>query len=181
MSGFRLVSVFDISQTSGNELPEDPARPVLLDGEAPAGLWDALAGIVTDNGYRIERGDCGGMNGFTQPGKSLIRVREDVSDAQAVKTLIHEVAHMLLHTEDKTLCADALAHRNVSEVEAESVAFIVSEVHGLPTESYSLPYVAGWSNGKSEVVALTADRVLKTAKQILATTDPAEVAETTAA
>jgi len=174
ISGFRIVPVFDVSQTDGDALPDDVSRPTLLDGEAPAGLWDALAAIVLDHGYTIERGDCGGANGYTRPDKSLIMVREDVSDAQAVKTLIHEVAHMLLHTDDKTLCADAMAHRNVSEVEAESIAYLVAAEHGLPTETYTLPYVAGWSNGKSEMVAVTADRVLKTSREILAKTAPAE-------
>ena len=174
VSGFRLVPVFDVSQTVGDDLPEDPSRPVLLNGEAPEGLWESLADIVAAHGYRIERGECGGANGFTRPSDSLIRVRDDVSDAQAVKTLVHEVAHMLLHTDDKDLTEDAILHRNVAEVEAEGVAHIVAEVHGLPTDDYSLPYIAGWSDGKSEVVAATADRVLRTAKQILATTDATE-------
>jgi hypothetical protein len=78
---------------------------------------------------------------------------------------------MLLHTGDKALTEDAILHRNVAEIEAESVAHIVAQVHGLATDDYSIPYVAGWSNGKTEVIAATADRVLKTAKQILATTD----------
>ena len=64
---------------------------------------------------------------------------EDVSDAQSCKTLIHEVAHMLLHTEDKTLAQDAMLHRNVAEIEAESVAYIVAAVHGLPTETTPCP------------------------------------------
>jgi antirestriction protein ArdC len=172
--GFRIVSVFDVSQTEGDPLPEDVTRPVLLDGEAPEGLWESLAEIVTDTGYRIERGDCGGANGFTRPDDSLIRVREDVSDAQAVKTLCHEVAHMLLHTEDKTLCADALSHRHVAEVEAESIAHLVAMEHGLATENYTLPYLAGWSDGKTEVIAATADRVLKCSREILARTAPVE-------
>jgi len=174
ISGFRIVPVFDVSQTDGDALPDDITRPTLLDGEAPEGLWDALAAIVAEHGYRIERGDCGGANGFTRPSDLLVKVREDVSDAQACKTLAHELAHVMLHTEDKTLCADALAHRSVAEVEAESVAHLVATEHGLPTEPYSLPYIAGWSNGKSEVVALAADRVLKTSRAILAKTAPAE-------
>jgi antirestriction protein ArdC len=182
VSGFRLVSVFDVSQTSGEELPTDPARPVLLDGEAPEGLWDSLADIVEDHGYTLRFGPSEhGENGYTRPKDKVVQVTEGLSPAQSCKTLIHETAHMLLHTDNEVLTQDAILHRNVAEVEAESIAHIVSEVHGLPTEDYSLPYIAGWSNGKSEVVALTADRVLRTAKQILATTDPAEVAETSAA
>jgi DNA primase len=174
VSGFRLVSTFDVSQTDGDALPEDPARPVLLDGEAPEGLWQSLATMVYDHGYTLQRGpSTRGENGFTLPSEKVIQVTEGLSDAQSAKTLIHEVAHMLLHTEDKTLTEDAILHRNVAEIEAESVAYIVAEVHGLPTESYSVPYVAGWSNGKTEQIAATADRVLKTAKRILEVTEVA--------
>jgi antirestriction protein ArdC len=174
VSGFRLVSTFDVSQTEGDALPEDPAKPVLLDGEAPEGLWHSLATMVFDNGYTLQRGpSTRGENGFTLPSEKVIQVTEGLSDAQSCKTLIHEVSHMLLHTEDKTLTEDAILHRNVAEIEAESVAYIVAEVHGLATESYSVPYVAGWSNGKTEQIAATADRVLKTAKRILEVTEVA--------
>jgi antirestriction protein ArdC len=182
VSGFRLVSVFDVAQTDGDALPEDPAAPVLLDGEAPEGLLDALSAIVADAGYTLRFGPSEhGENGYTRPSDKIIQVTEGLSAAQTAKTLIHEVAHMLLHTDDKVLTEDALLHRNVAEIEAESVAHIVSEVHGLPTDAYSVPYVAGWSNGKTEVIAATADRVLKTAKQILAKTEAEEVSAVDAA
>jgi antirestriction protein ArdC len=180
--GFRLVPVFDVSQTEGEALPEDPARPVLLDGEAPEGLYDALARMVFDNGYTLRVGPSErGENGYTRPEDKVIQVTEGLSPAQSCKTLIHETAHMLLHTSDRELTQDALLHRNVAEVEAESVAHIVAQVHGLATEDYSVPYVAGWSNGKTEVIAATADRVLKCAKQILSATEAEGVAETDAA
>jgi antirestriction protein ArdC len=174
ISGFRAVPVFDIAQTDGDPVPE-PVLPALLDGEAPEGLWDALLVVIDANGYEVKRGDCHGANGYTRPSERLIMVRDDVSDAQAVKTLVHETAHMLLHCgEEGGLTADAMMHRSIAEVEAESVAYIVANVHGLPTEEYSLPYVAGWSDGKPEAVAATADRVLKCSKQILAITEPAD-------
>jgi antirestriction protein ArdC len=175
VSGFRLVSVFDVAQTEGDALPEDPATPMLLDGEAPAGLWQSLAEMVFDAGYTLRRGPSEhGENGYTNPAEKIVQVTEGLSDAQACKTLIHEVAHVLLHCEDKALTEDAILHRNVAEIEAESVAHIVAEVHGLPTDDYSIPYVAGWSGGKTEQIAATADRVLKCAKQVLAKTEPVE-------
>jgi antirestriction protein ArdC len=181
VAGFRLVSVFDVAQTDGDALPTDVSRPVLLEGEAPEGLWESLAGMVTAHGYTLRRGPSErGENGYTSPSDTVVQVSEGLSDAQACKTLIHEVAHMLLHCEDKALTEDALLHRNVAEVEAESVAHIVAQVHGLATDDYSVPYVAGWSNGKTEVIAATADRVLRTAKQILATTDAVEEEEAAA-
>jgi DNA primase len=172
VSGFRLVSTFDVSQTDGDALPEDPARPVLLDGDSPEGLDAGLLKIANENGYLLRFGpSTRGENGYTSPSEKMIQISEGLSDAQRTKTLIHEVAHMLLHCDDKALTEDALLHRNVAEVEAESVAFIVAQAHGLDAESYTLPYIAGWSNGKPEVVAATADRVLKTAKQILEVTE----------
>jgi len=182
LTGFRLVSTFDVSQTEGDALPEDPSRPVLLDGEAPAGLFDSLAEIVANHGYSLRFGPAEhGENGYTRPSDKVIQITEGLSAAQTAKTLVHEVAHMLLHTDDKELTHDALLHRNVAEIEAESVAHIVAMAHGLATEDYSVPYVAGWSNGKTEVIASTADRVLKTAKQILAQTEADEVEEVAAA
>lgn len=86
--GFRVVFVFDINQTDGPAVPT-PCRPALLAGEAPAGLWDALAAQITDHGYSLERGHCGGANGRTSFADRLITVRADVDDAQAAKTLAH--------------------------------------------------------------------------------------------
>ena len=83
--GFRAVYVFDISQTEGEPLPE--VGPVLLDGQAPTGLWDGLAAQITAHGYTVERGECSGANGYTDPATKIVRIRADVSDAQAVKTL----------------------------------------------------------------------------------------------
>jgi antirestriction protein ArdC len=172
ISGFRLVSVFDVSQTDGEALPEDPATPVLLDGMAPEGLWQSLAEMVFDAGYTLRvAASEHGENGYTNPVDKVVQVSEGLSEAQSCKTLIHEVAHMLLHCDDKALTEDAILHRNVAEIEAESVAHIVAMVHGLASDTYSIPYVAGWSNGKTEVIAATADRVLKTAKTILAKTE----------
>lgn len=161
--GFHVVSVFDVSQTDGEPLPVEP-HPTLLQGEAPSGLWDALAAIVADNGYALQRGHCNGANGYTSPSERVIKVRDDVSDAAAVKTCAHECSHMLMHTDGDDL---TISHRGVAEVEAESVAYIVGNYFGLITESYSLPYIAGWSDGDMAVVKSTAQRVTKTARAII--------------
>jgi len=87
--GFRVVHVFDPAQTEGDPLPE--VAPALLTGQAPAGLWDDLASQVTGHGYALERGDCCGANGYTDPTRRVVRVRDDIDDAQAVKTLAHDL------------------------------------------------------------------------------------------
>lgn len=161
ISGFTTVAVFDVSQTDGENLPD--VSPVLLEGSA-AGLWDALAAQVKAAGYTLERGDCGGANGRTDHSVKTVRVRDDVSDAQATKTLAHELAHVMLHP-------DTFAYhqcRGVAEVEAESVAYLVCQAAGLASDGYSFPYVARWAGGKAEVVRETAERVLGAARAILA-------------
>jgi hypothetical protein len=111
-----------------------PARPELLQGEAPAGLWDALAAQIESEGYTVERGECdGGANGWTRFADRVVRVRADIDDAAAVKTASHELAHLLLHdgTEYATGC------RGRAEVEAESVAYLVCDRAGLASDQYS--------------------------------------------
>jgi DNA primase len=162
--GFRAVSVFDVSQTEGEPLPVRQTA-ALLDGDAPAGLFDSVAALIANNGFRLERGDCGSANGYCDFTNRVIRVRNDVSDAQAAKTIIHEAAHMLMHDADNS---DAPAHRGLAEVEAESVAFIVAGFMGMPTDSYSFPYVAGWAgSAESDAVRATGQRVQRTARKII--------------
>ncbi len=158
LRGFRAVYVFDVSQTDGDPLPDVP--PVLLDGDDPGRLWDALASIVTDEGFRLTRGDCQGANGRTYYDRREVRVRDDVSDAQACKTLAHELAHVLMHEH-------GLSCRERREVEAESVAYVVCHAAGLATADYSLPYVAHWADGDLRIVQATATAVLDTARTIL--------------
>jgi antirestriction protein ArdC len=160
--GFTTTTVFDVAQTDGDELPD--VAPTLLAGEAVAGLWDALAAQVKEQGYTLERGDCSGANGCTDHRVRTVRVRDDVSEAQATKTLCHELAHVLLHP-DTTAYFQC---RGRSEVEAESVAFLVCQTAGLTTDGYSFPYVARWADGDPGVVRSTAERVLGASRAILA-------------
>ena len=161
--GFKAVPVFDVAQTDGDPLPE-VERPTLLAGEAPEGLWHALAAQVADRGFTVVRRDCAPANGTTEWGSRVVTVRPDVDDAQAVKTLAHELAHVMLH-EPSALPREH--HRGRREVEAESVAYIVCRHYGLPTDDYSLPYVAGWSGGDRDLVRETAERVMGCARAVL--------------
>ena len=162
--------MFDVSQTEGDPLPE--VAPALLAGQAPAGLWDALAAQVTARGYTLERGECGHANGWTNPTTRTIRVRGDVDEAQAVKTLVHELAHIECgHVADLptyTLC------RGRCEVEAESVAYVVGAAAGMDTAGYSFAYVAGWAGGDPAAVRRSAETVTTAARTILARLDPTE-------
>jgi len=159
--GFTTATVFDVSQTDGAELPD--IRPKLLAGDETFGLWDALSAQVKAAGYTLERGDCSGANGRTDHSVRTVRVRDNVSEAQATKTLAHELTHVILHPDTVAY----LQCRDRSEVEAESVAFLVCQAAGLTTDGYSFPYVARWADGNSRMVQDTAGRVIATTRQIL--------------
>ncbi len=175
--GVKPVSVFDVSQTDGDPLPEPP-QATLLTGQAPPGLWDALQGFVEAQGYTVSRGDCGDANGVTMFDSRQVRVRADIDDAAAVKTLAHEAGHVLLHAPDQR---QPFTCRGVIEVEAESVAFMVTAAHGLDASQYTFNYVAGWAHqaatpdGPSveEIVKATGQRVIGATDRILQATQPA--------
>ena len=161
--GFRVVHVFALHQTEGPPLPE--VAPSLLVGQAPAGLWDGLSEQVTGHGYTVHRGDTGRANGWTDPTSRTVRVSGDVDDAQAVKTLIHELAHIEAgHVGDLPTYATC---RGRCEVEAEIVAYVVAAAHGLDASGYTFAYVAGWAAGDLTRVRQTADTVTQTARRIL--------------
>jgi antirestriction protein ArdC len=167
--GFRLAYVFDIADTEGDPLPESPAPARLLAGEAPAGMWDALAAQILGAGYRIELVDAIahslGANGTTNPLDQVVQIATSGRSAAAMcKTLAHELAHVLIH-------AAALQTGNLerarAEVEAESVAYLVCAGFGLDSMDYTLGYVATWSSGDADRVLATAVTVQRCARAIL--------------
>jgi DNA primase len=195
VAGWRVVHVFDIFQTSGEPLPERP-MPQLLAGQAPDGLWQALGEQVTAHGFALQRGDCGTANGLTDYTRRTVTVRPDIDDAAAAKTLSHELAHVLMHdpkgpatgaqpgapatAANPILSAAATTSfgqcRGRIEVEAESVAYLVTASHGLDSSAYTFPYVAGWAGTVDSVkpetvVRATGERVLAAARVILAATE----------
>lgn len=180
MVGAKPAYVWDVSQTDGAPVPERP-RPVLLEGEAPAGLWDGLAALVEAEGYRVLRveheGLIHGANGLTDYTARTVAVRTNMDAAAQVKTLAHELAHVKLHGPDNP---DATGHRGIGEVEAESVALMIGAAHGMDTAAYTIPYVSGWAgtvNDKdpAEVVQATGERVRKTAGTILDALDTVQL------
>ena len=132
--------------------------------------------LIESKGYTVDTvpgaAHIGGANGQTHWGTRSVVVRADMDDAAMVKTLIHEAAHVLLHAEDP----GRSVARGLKEVEAESVAFVVAAVHGMPTDQYSFPYVAAWAGDEgARAVAFTQGRVAQAAKAIIAAS-PAEQA-----
>ncbi|NCD16197.1 MAG: ImmA/IrrE family metallo-endopeptidase [Actinobacteria bacterium] len=172
VTGWTTATVFSLSQTEGDPLALSP-RPVLLQGTAPAGLWDGLVTQLRDLGFEVvtvpTAADLRGANGVTNVTTRLVQVRTDMDDAAQVKTLAHELTHALLHDPASTGTDPRDIHRGVLEVEAESVAYLIGAAHGMDTTSYSLPYVATWAGGTdpAATVRATAERVVRTARTIL--------------
>ena len=168
-----IVNVFDISQTDGPEYDEPP-KPTLLEGDSEE-LRAAYARVERElnvRGIKVERVApvlLSGANGDTD-GKR-VRVRDDVSDAQALKTLVHEYAHNALgHTDN---LAEYHQHRGRMEVEADSVAYIVLACLDVDASMYSFAYVAGWANGDAKLVKETGEVVSKAARELCAKLDKA--------
>lgn len=164
LRGFKVVHVFDVSQTDGAALVDVPA--VVLEGDAPATLVDALVAQIEASGFSYRRGPMppqfAGANGLTTYSARTVLVRDDLSPAHAAKTTAHELAHVLLHGDD------APEHtRERCEVEAESVAFIVCAACGLDSDSYTFPYVGRWSMGDLDLVRSTAERVTACARKVI--------------
>ncbi|TFD79228.1 ArdC-like ssDNA-binding domain-containing protein [Cryobacterium fucosi] len=180
MIGVRPAYVWDASQTAGDPLPSPPA-PTLLEGEAPAGLWEGLAAQVYASGFDLVRvpdeASIHGANGMTDYGAKTVSVRENMDPAAQAKTLAHELGHVLMHGPDQP---EARQHRGIGEVEAESVALMIGAAHGMDTAGYTIPYVATWAaqvDGKEpvEVVKATGERVRAAALRILEQLDTTQI------
>ena len=145
MNAFKVVSTFDVSQTDGKELPSLGVSELVGNIEGYPVLLEALKQTcpVPVNFEDIESG----AKGYYHQIDKRIAIQEGMSEAQTVKTLIHEMAHQKLHALPD-VAQEEIKSRNSKEVEAESVAYVVCEHFGINTSDYSFGYVAGWSDGK---------------------------------
>lgn len=142
---FRPVSVFDVSQTEGEPLPEMATVQELI-GEVDG--FDTLQEVIESMApCAIYHRDIeGSAKGYFSPDKNEIVIKNGLAQQQEIKTMIHEIAHSLLHNSEKM--KDKKISRNDMEVQAESVAYTVCSALGIDTSDYSFGYIAGWSKGK---------------------------------
>ncbi len=184
MVGAQPAYVWDASQTDGDPLPATP-MPVLLEGEAPVGLWDGLAAQIEAAGFEVvsvpDEMAIMGANGMSDYEARTVSVRENMDPAAQVKTLAHELAHVLMHDPDD---AEVRQHRGIREVEAESVALMVGAAHGMTTDGYTVPYVSTWAaraddKEPAQIVQATGERVRKAALAILDQLDTPQVGDGT--
>lgn len=169
-TAFRAVTVFDISQTEGEEVPSHPCHELEGEVENFDSLLEALKKVApVPVGFEAIEG---GANGYFNTVDKRIAVREGMSQAQTIKTLVHEISHAILH--DREDGEEKEADRHTKEVQAESVAYTVCSFLGLDTSDYSFGYVAGWSKGR-EVKELekSMEVIRKTASQIIDTLEAA--------
>lgn len=143
---FKIVTVFDVSQTDGKPLPSLGVDELTGNVEQFSQFFEALKRTSTVPIGFEELHD--GSNGYYSPAEKRIAIREGMSEVQTVKTAIHELAHSRLHDFDQTkplVEAEKRKDHNTREVEAESVAYVVCQHFGIDTSDYSFGYVATWS------------------------------------
>ena len=160
---FRATSVFDISQTDGEDVPSIVSE-LTDDVENFDELLEKLKKLspVPVGFEEINTG----AKGYFNHVEKRIAIKEGMAEQQTIKTLIHEISHAILH--DKETGEEADADLRTKEVQAESIAYVVCHSMGLDTSDYSFGYVASWS-GDKEVKQLTASmEVIKnTAEKII--------------
>lgn len=167
---FKVVSVFDVSQTEGKELPSIGADELTGDVEQYADFFKAVtqASPAPVGFEKIE----GGAKGYYSQTDKRIAINEGMSELQNLKTLIHEIAHAKLHDIDLNAPPQKQADRpdrRTREVQAESIAYTVCQHYGLDTSDYSFSYVAQWSSGRAlaelkaslETIRSTASELIK--------------------
>ena len=170
---FKIVSVFDVSQTEGEPLPSIGVEELTGSVERYGEFFKALE---QTSPVPIGFEDIpGGSHGYYHLTEKRIAIQEGMSELQTLKTAIHEIAHSKLHAIDPEAPAIEQADRPDSrtrEVQAESVAYAVCQHYGLNTPDYSFGYVAGWSSGKDlKELKASLETIRATAHELITTID----------
>ena len=170
---FKVVSVFDVSQTEGKELPDIAVDMLTGDVERFKDVFAALekTSPVPIGFEKI----AGNSHGYYHLEEKRIAIDEEMSELQTIKTAIHEIAHAKLHDIDPNAPKEEQADRpdrRTREVQAESVAYAVCQHYGLDTSDYSFGYVAGWSSGRElDELKSSLETIRSTAVEIINSID----------
>ena len=169
---FKVVSVFDVSQTEGREIPSLGVDELSGDVREYEMFFEALKRScpVPMEFENIE----GSAKGYYHQMEQRIAIREGMSQVQTIKTAIHEMAHQRLHAVDPLDEKSEIINqtRSSKEVEAESVAYTVCQHYGIETSDYSFAYVAGWSHGKeTPELKASLNMIRKTANEMITEID----------
>ena len=165
---FRAVSVFDISQTDGEPIPELETKELLSTVEGYEDFIKAVTYVApAPIGFEDIPGD---SKGYFNTEENRIAVQEGMSESQTLKTMVHETAHSMLHSKEvnKEDILVPAKDRNTKEVEAESIAYTVCQHFGIETSEYSFGYIAGWSSGKDmKELKSSLDTIRRTASELI--------------
>lgn len=159
---FQTASIFDIAQTQGDEVPELPLPQILeLDSDTIQQTIRSLESYARSQNITVIKTSFSSTAlGSFHYRTRTIALRDDLPPMQQTKTLIHELAHALMHKKDDN------TPRHVKELEAESTAFLVCDALGLDSSSYSFPYLSCWADDPNEILP-AAERACKVADEIL--------------
>jgi hypothetical protein len=163
---FRVTTVFDVSQTTGEPIPEFEVSE--LDGDVLIyhDFMESLK-MVAPVPIRFIEID-GEAKGFYQLVDKYIAIQPGMSEAQTMKTAVHETAHAVLHDRDQMEAEGIVKDQLTREVEAESVAYVVCNHFGLDTSEYSFSYIASWSSGKNmKELRASMDTIRKTSADMI--------------
>ena len=163
---FRVTTVFDVSQTTGEPIPEFEVSELEGDVLIYHDFMEALK-TVAPVPVRFLEID-GEAKGFYQLVDKYIAIQSGMSEAQTMKTAVHETAHAVLHDRDLMEAEGIVKDQLTREVEAESVAYVVCNHFGLDTSEYSFSYIASWSSGKNmKELRASMDTIRKTSADMI--------------
>ncbi len=172
---FGLAPVFDVSQTEGKEMPKAAEVKEQLTDLDYANLYRALMAIAKENdvSVRFEEMENNKHGYYSVPENQIVLRSNDMNKAQIIKTFLHEMAHAELHHADNPQKENLT--RSTAELQAESVAYVVSSYYGIDTSEYSFNYLSGWSADKETLADLEAqlDIVQQEAKSLMVRMDQA--------
>lgn len=173
-TSFKLVPVFDVSQTDGKELPQ-PVYELKGTYQDYGNLYKSAKEVSEANGVPISfRENTRGAKGYYSPVRNEIVIKKGLSEQHTLKTIFHEMAHSDLHSFEKR--GDTPLNRSTAELQAESVAFVVASHYGLDTSEYSFGYLANWTQdpggladleGQIKIVQKEADSLISRIDQTL--------------
>ena len=172
---FGLVPVFDVSQTEGKEMPKAAEVKEQLTDLDYANFYRALMAIAKENdvSVRFEEMENNKHGYYSVPENQIVLRSNEMNKAQIIKTFLHEMAHAELHHADNPQKENLT--RSTAELQAESVAYVVSSYYGIDTSEYSFNYLSGWSADKETLADLEAqlDIVQQEAKSLMVRMDQA--------
>lgn len=169
LMGFKIVNVFDYSQTEGEPLPEIAHK---LDGTVD-GYVDFFNALKQFSPVPIKFEEIeGSANGYYHLADKNIVIDEGMSQTMNCKTAIHEITHALLHDRNNGLEKNNIPDRETKEVQAESVAYTVCQYYGIDSSEYSFGYISGWSSGRDlKELKSSMETIRQTAQTIITGVD----------